>query len=177
MQLAWKLGIGGVLIVLLVRFLIRFVAEAKRVNHIKREIDAESDRVRNLPVEEAEVQARQVMNSNAILEPWGGPIPREILDKLERIDVSIQSIFRNYRRCRFAQTGTEGTELKADFLLAKPSHDGALQVGADLMDESIQHKFLATPGSPVIVEINEDGRVIGEYPSIYHFLLLTEAKG
>ena len=135
---------------------------------------SKNDQIQNLPVKEAEFAARQVLSSNATLESWRGAIPREVLDKLEKMDDSIQSVFRDYRRCVFSESGTE---LCADFLLKEPSLNGAFQIGADLFDESIQHQLLAKPGSPIIFEINEDGRIVGEYPSIYHYLLLAERSG
>lgn len=171
MQLVWKFAIGAVVVVLMVRFLVRFVGEARRVRLIEKEVDVENDRIGNLPIEEAEPAARQILSSNATLESWRGAIPPEIADKLAMMDDSIQSVFRDYRRCRFSETGTE---LCADFLLKESSHDGALQIGADLFDESIQHKLLARPGSPVVIEINEDAQVVEEYPSIYHYLVIVE---
>jgi hypothetical protein len=50
---------------------------------------------------------------------------------------------------------------------------GAYQIG---FDKSIQHKLITRPGSPAIVELNEDDSAVEEYRSIFHYFLLAEEQ-
>lgn len=68
----------------------------------------------------------------------------------------------------FSETGTE---FNAEYLLARAAIEGAYHIG---LDKSIHHKLIAKPSSPIIFELNEDDRIIEEYPSIYHYFLLAE---
>lgn len=175
MQLAWKIAAGIAAMFLIIR-LFQYVKHVrtsiKRLKVAETRIKAETAEIRQMSVEKAWPLAKQVLEEKACLESWGGPLPANVNLVLEKLDGSVQSLFRAHRRCSFPQTNTR---FDAEFLLDRlgPAMEDAYLIGSDISNE---HKLITKPGSPVIFELNEDDRVIEEYPSIHHYILLAERE-
>ena len=144
----------------------------RRLRVAENRIKAEAAEIRQMGIEKARCLGKQILEEKATFESWNGPVPANVNLILEKLDHSLQSLFRAHRAWFFSETGTE---FDAELLVVRTASaiEGMYQVG---LDKSLQHKLTAKPGSPVVFELNEDDRVIEEYPSIYHYFLLAERE-
>ena len=176
MDIPWLIGgvIAAVLLIIrLLQYAKRIRTYMKRLKVAEKEIAAENAEILQMSIPEAKAPGMQVVKESATVESWTGPVPARVNVVLQKLDASVQDFFRTYRRCVFPET-----EFDADFLCCKPSSalEGTYQIGRDKCAKSIRHTLVVRPGSPVVLELNPDDRIIGEYPSIYHYFLLAEGE-
>lgn len=173
MSFAWKIAVAIAAVLLMIRLLQygrRVRTSIKRLRVAENRIKAEMSEIRQLSAERAELLGREIIGDKASVELWNGPIAADLSLILQKLDSTVQSFFHDYRRCFFPETGTE---FNAEFLLLRTATiiEDAYQIA---LDKSTKQKLVSKTGSAVVFELNENDRILEEYPSIYHYILLAE---
>lgn len=131
-------------------------------------------KTRALPTEDAYARAESIVERHASNKEWDRPIPPEIDRRLTTLEPRLADLLRRFRRIHFPDDDFSTTELSAELLDAPPPTaipHGHMTVGISLPDP-----WALTTRSgddPRVYEVI-NGQVREEYPSIAHFILLTQ---
>ncbi|PTX97360.1 hypothetical protein DB346_20365 [Verrucomicrobia bacterium LW23] len=146
--------------------LIRAMVDAmKRQRLMYESIMEQQNAIRRLTHEKAEAQAMNGLAEIAELFPYTGKPSSKLEEKLELLDPRLRNFLQCYERVQFKETGTE---LSAQLLQQEKVVGDMMIVMRDW-----DHVFGVKKHDPVIYEI-AGGKVIGDYPSIFHYILIGE---
>lgn len=133
------------------------------------EIKSDMERINSLSVEEAEGALRGYQ-SQMHVEPWiSDPAPafKELLSKL---DPATRAFLAMQKKITFAANFASYSIEHS--LLHRPRGDMWV-IGDDGMDSPLRFVCIRT-NSPVVYEVFRDGKIIDEYPSIFHYILTCD---
>jgi len=168
----WAINIALIVLVIwlfiwTVRQIFSVVKNKKLIDAVEKEVDREFAAKMEIPIEEARKSAETVIRKRAKYEEWNGPPPKEIMDILNRLDVSVRDLFGKYKKIQFTDNGTL---IDAECLLENKHPIGEYVVGKnDWMGDILTIRT----DSPRIYEISNSA-VKESYPSLMHYIAFVE---
>lgn len=169
---------------LVLRDVIRFLRalpgwlrQRSRYREFEQRLRADRERITRMSPQEAEALLNPFLGMAAILTAWENPAGPSAEDTLRKLDPQLAKFLGDHRVISLELGDDEsgcvniGAELPSDAESLTCSHmpEGLLPIGISDHGELI---LAVRAGSPEVYHIRE-GAVVGEFPSIFHFILLS----
>lgn len=136
---------------------------------VEAEIKSDIKRINSLSVGEAEGALRGYQ-SQMYMEPWISDPAPALQELLSELDPATRAFLAMQKKITFAANFASYSIEHS--LLHRPRGD-MWAIGDDGMDSPLRFVCIRT-NSPVVYEVFRDGKIIEEYPSLFHYMLTCD---
>lgn len=166
--MAWILF--AALTVIVIGLLWRVKRTVADYNSMGQKIDHEIAVRKALDYETAKLRAESIL-ANATTERWQQPVPIAIEAKLVDLWPDLRDLLLRYKKITLRENFVD---ISSEFLVnPTATEDGYVQIGVD--SEESESELFVRDRDPKVYD-RTHGRIVDEFSSIYHYIVLIEEE-